>query len=350
MSVNTKRVFYVEYLSHPLYAEKLAARPDIQLDRLDNDTPDDTASAVLADAHVYQIGSRRDQLAQKYFADKELIARAPRLLAVSTHGAGFDTVNLQACTDAGVLAVNQAGGNREAVAEHALGMMLTLSKRIVEMDRYMRRNAGASSEAFMGDDLFGRTVGIVGLGNVGGRLAELCRGLFGMRVLAYDPYLSKEEIAARGAEKTDLEELLRQSDYVSIHCPLTDETRALIGAREYALMPQHAFFISTARGFIHDEDALADALAAKRIAGAGLDVWSREPPDPEHPLLRFDTVIASNHTAGVTRQARANIAHLAAEQVMAMFDGKRPGRILNPEVWPAYARRFETIFGFAPGV
>src|SRR6202043_3202481 len=131
----------------------------------------------------------------------------------------------------------------------------------------------------------------VGLGNVGSRVAELCRGLLAMPVLAYDPYLSAVEIAARGATKVELDDLLGRADFVSINCPLTDETRGMIGAREYALMTPTAYFVTTARGFIHDEAALEAALREKKIAGAGLDVWGKEPPATAHPLLRFDNVI-----------------------------------------------------------
>ena len=169
-----------------------------------------------------------------------------------------------------------------------------------------------------------------------------------MKVLAYDPYLSATEIAARGAEKVELDELLRRSDYVSICCPLTKDNRGMIGAREFALMQPHAYFITTARGFIHDEGALLEALREKRIAGAGLDVWAKEPPPPDHPLLQFDNVLASPHTAGVTREARANMGRIAAEQILGAFDGKRPPRIINPEVWPHYVERFQRAFGFAP--
>ena len=122
----------------------------------------------------------------------------------------------------------------------------------------------------------------------------------------------------------------------------------MIGAREFALMQPHAFFITTARGFIHDEDALVRRAADKRIAGAGLDVWDKEPPPPDHPLLQFDNVLASPHTAGVTREARDNMGRIAAEQLLDALDGKRPPRIVNPEVWPAYAKRFEQTFGFTP--
>jgi len=136
---------------------------------------------------------------------------------------------------------------------------------------------------------------------------------------------------------------------VSISCPLTKESRGMIGARQYAMMQPHAYFITTARGFIHDEVALEEALREKRIAGAGLDVWAKEPPPPDHPLLQFDNVLASPHTAGVTREARENMARIAAEQMLDTLDGKRPPRLVNPQVWPAYVKRFERTFGFAPG-
>jgi D-3-phosphoglycerate dehydrogenase / 2-oxoglutarate reductase len=122
----------------------------------------------------------------------------------------------------------------------------------------------------------------------------------------------------------------------------------MIGARQFALMQPHAYFITTARGFIHDEAALADALRNKQIAGAGLDVWAKEPPPSDHPLLQFDNVLASPHTAGVTKEARENMGRIAAEQVLDALDGKRPPRIINPEVWPSYVKRFEKAFGFAP--
>jgi D-3-phosphoglycerate dehydrogenase len=201
---------------------------------------------------------------------------------------------------------------------------------------------------FMGNDINGRTIGIVGLGNVGRRLARLCKTLFEMNVLAYDPLLDEKTISERGATKVSLEELLKRSDFVSINCPLDDTTRNMISTREFGLMQNHAYFITAARGFIHDEKALENALRNKQIAGAGLDVWSKEPPQPDHPLLQFDNVIASPHTAGVTKEARANMGKFAAEQLILTLDGKRPPRIVNPDVWPAYVKRFEKTFGVRP--
>src|ERR1700753_2029128 len=349
MSVNNKRVFYVKYLAHPIYADILKARADVRLDRLENESADEVAAPILAAAHVYQIGAARDELAPHFHATADLLKRAPNLLLVSSNGAGFDPVDVDACTAAGVVVVNQSGGNANSVAEHAVGMLLTLSKRIIEADRALRREANAHRNALMGNEVQGKTIGIIGLRNVGRRIAELCRGLLHMNVVAYDPYLSATEMAARGGEKVELDDLLRRSDYVSISCPLSKDNRGMIGARQFSLMQKHAYFITTARGFIHDEAALTDALRSQKIPGAGLDVWAKEPPPPDHPLLQFDNVLASPHTAGVTKEARENMGRIAAEQVLDTLDGKRPPRIINPEVWPVYAKRFQQPFGFAPG-
>ncbi|WGR97204.1 hydroxyacid dehydrogenase [Bradyrhizobium sp. ISRA443] len=349
MTVNNKRVFYVKYLAHDIYVDILKKRPDVRLDRLENETPEAQFAPILAEAHAYQIGAARDELAPHFHAHAELLKRAPNLLIVSSNGAGFDPVDVDACTAAGVLVVNQSGGNANSVAEHALGMMLTLSKRIIQSDRRLRREANVNRNDLIGNELKEKTVGIVGLGNVGRRIAELCKGLLHMKVIAYDPYLTAEEMAKRGGEKVELDDLLRRADFLSISCPLAKDSRGMIGAREFALMQPHAYFVTTARGFIHDEKALEDALREKRIAGAGLDVWAKEPPPPDHPLLQFDNVLASPHTAGVTREARMNMGRIAAEQILDALDGKRPPRVINPEVWPVYARRFEKAFGFMPG-
>ena len=335
MSVNNKRVFYVKYLAHGIYADILRKRPDVRLDRLENESAEAISAPILAAAHAYQIGAARDELAPQFHVDRDLLRRAPNLLIVSSNGAGYDPVDVEACTN--------------SVAEHALGMLLTLSKRIIEADRALRRDRNVNRNALIGNEAQGKTIGIVGLGNVGRRIAELCNGLLGMKVLAFDPYLDATEMAARGGEKVELDDLLSRSDYVSISCPLTKDSRGMIGARQFALMQPHTYFITTARGFIHDEAALVEALRDKRIAGAGLDVWAKEPPPPDHPLLQFDNVLASPHTAGVTKEARANMGRIAAEQILDALDGKRPPRLINPEVWPRYAKRFERTFGFAPG-
>jgi D-3-phosphoglycerate dehydrogenase len=341
-------VFYVRTLNHPCYLEIIGQRPEIRLDKLENDSPEPVMAPIVAAAHAYQCSSARDELPAKYHVDKGLLSRAPNLLVVSTGGAGYDTVNVKDCTDAGVLVVNQSGGNADAVASHVLAMILMLSKQIIQTNHALRKGTMKDRTAFTGSDIHGKTIGICGLGNVGRRVAGLCRTLFNMQVLAYDPYLDEKTIAERGATKVELDELLRRSDFVSINCPLDDGSRGMISAGQFALMQKHAYFITTARGHIHDEGALEEALRSKAIAGAGLDVWSKEPPEMNHPLLQYDNVIASPHTAGVTREARANMGKFAAEQLVMILDGKRPPRIINPDVWPAYQKRFEKTFGILP--
>lgn len=297
-----------------------------------------------------QISSTRSEISPEFYADNTLLTRTPNLLVISTNGVGYDTVNLQTCTEAGVLVVNPAGANRESVAEHVLAMMLCLSKKIIQDDRLMHRESNFNRLNFMGNEIFGKTIGIVGIGPGRSRLSELCGSLFAMHVLAYDPYLTEEEILARGAEKVELDDLLCRADFVSINCPLTDETNGMIGARQYNMMKPTSYFINTARGSIHHEAALAEAIGQKKIAGAGLDVWEKEPPASDHQLFRYDNVLASPHTAGVTREARRNIAQVAAEQLLDTLEGKPTPNILNIEVWETYSRRFERAFGFAPSI
>src|SRR3954449_9968804 len=225
MTVNNKRVFYVKYLANEIYVDILKARADVRLDRLETKSPDAVAAPILSAAHAYQVGAARDEIAKHFHVDQELLQRAPNLLLVSSNGAGFDPVDVDACTAAGVLVVNQSGGNANSVAEHALGMMLTLAKRIIEADRALRRDPNVNRNALIGNEIQDKTIGIIGIGNVGRRLAQLCKGLFGMKVLAYDPYVSAADVAARGGEKVELDDLLRRSDFVSINCPLTKDNR-----------------------------------------------------------------------------------------------------------------------------
>jgi D-3-phosphoglycerate dehydrogenase len=350
MAAAKKSIFYVKYLAdEAIYKKIVDDEGSLAMTRLENESPASVAEPVLAEAYGYQVGASRDELPKQYHVTKEFLARCPKLLVVSSNGAGYDTVDVAACTEAGVLVVNQAGGNAQSVAEHALGMMLSLSKRIVDVDKALRREGTFERTAYKGVEVFGKTVGIIGLGNVGGKLAGMCKSALGMTVLAYDPYLGDNEIAARGAKKVDLETLLKSSDFVSVNCPLTAESRNMISEAQFAQMKPTAIFVTTARGSIHDEAALADALRAKKIAGAGLDVWEKEPPPHDHPLMEFDNVFVSPHTAGVTNDARRNMAKIAAEQMIAALAGERPPRIVNPEVWAAYSRRYAREFGRAPG-
>jgi D-3-phosphoglycerate dehydrogenase len=348
VSATVKRVFWFDDHKTPNVADHLEKAADIVVHRLAFDAPEDQNWAVMATCHAYCITSARDEVPDRYKGTAALIARCPELLVISTSGAGYDPVDVAACTQAGVLVVNQAGANAEAVAEHVVAMMLSLGKNIPQTDRSLRTERGVDRERFKGRNAQGRTVGIIGLGEVGRRVARICGKGLEMRVLAYDPYITAADFRARGALSVTLDELLAQADYVTIHCPYNAETRGMIGRRELARMRPEAFLITTARGGIVDEDALADALAAGQLAGAGVDVWTVEPPPLDHRLLSFDNVIATYHTAGVTVDSRHAMAQWNAEQLVQIFQGERPPRLINPEAWAKFCQRFERAFGFRP--
>lgn len=348
MPTTAKRVFWFDDHKTPNVADILEQEADFVVHCLAFDAPEAANWAVMETCHAYCITSARDEVPDQYKGTSALLARCPALLVLSTSGAGYDPVDVEACTAAGILVVNQAGANAEAVAEHAVAMLLSLTKNIPQTDRSLRRERGVDREHFKGWNAYGRTVGIIGLGQVGRRVARICRQGLAMRVLAYDPYLSAAEFVAHGATPVTLDELLTQADYVTIHCPLTAETRGMLGPRELALMKPSAFLITTARGGIVEEVALAAALETKQIAGAGVDVWTVEPPPLDHPLLTFDNVIATYHTAGVTVDSRHAMAQWNAEQLIDIFQGHYPPRLVNPQAWEAFAERFAQTFGFRP--
>jgi D-3-phosphoglycerate dehydrogenase len=339
------RVVLFERWAHPIAEELLPAYPELQPQIMSITGSEAAAWKMLERANVYQARSTRSELPKAFWVDEPLLSRCPDLLAVSTNGSGYDTLNLDACTNAGVLAVHQAGGNKQGVAEHAIGMMLCLSKRIVEADRAMRSQSDLQRERYMGHDAHGTTLGVIGLGHIGTHVARLASGLLGMRVLAYDPFVDPALFAERGAERVALNELLGEADFVSVHCPRTESSEFMMDAEAFARMKPTAYFINTARGGIHDEVALAEALENGKLAGAGLDVWENEPPDLAHPLLAMDNVIASPHTAGVTHESRANVVRITIEQIASVARGERPPRLLNPEVWPVYIERMQRILG-----
>lgn len=334
----TKTVARFDFWYDDAMAARFAREPGITLTTMALAGPEQAAWDTLGAARGYMISAAKDELPKPFWANAAMLARCPNLLCIASVGVGYDTVDVAACTAAGVLVVNQAGGNAQAVAEHALGLMLDLAKRITESDRRLRAETGFSRESLMGTEIAGKVLGLVGIGDIGRRVARFAAA-FGMRVLAYDPLLAASEITARGAEPADLDTLLAQADYVSLHCPRNATTLGMIGAAQFARMKPGAVFISTARGGIHDEAALAAALAAGHLRGAGLDVWDVEPPPHGSPLLAMPNVIATFHTAGVTREARRNVAASAAEQVIGALKGERPPHLVNPEAWEGYSKR-----------
>lgn len=215
---SSKTVYYFNRVTHPAFLEILAAEPDIEVHKFANDSPDGDVAPVMAAAHAYQIDSTRAGIPEKYWANEALLARNPNLLLVSTNGAGFDTIDVAACTRAGVLVVNQSGANREAVAEHALGLILSVSKRIAETDRALRASAiPLDRNNFIGDEVAGKTLGVIGIGNTGSTLTKICTTALAMPVLAYDPYVDAETIAAYGATKVEFDDLLAQAEIGRAH-------------------------------------------------------------------------------------------------------------------------------------
>lgn len=332
-------------------AGDILALADVDVVRLDLDAPDEQGWAALDSAHGYQVATRTDlapyPAGAQWLVGPDLVKRCEWLLAVCSAGAGYDVIDVEACTQAGIAVCNNSGPGAEAVAEHALGFMLDLAKKITVSDRVLRSGRLGDRLALRGTQLLGKTLGVVGLGAIGGRLVELCAP-FGMEVLVFDPYVDAVAAQTRGVRLVTLAELVARSDFVQVTCPLTAETRGLFGKEQFAAMKPTACFITTARGPVHDETALLEVLTNGGIAGAGLDVFHEEPPRQDNPLLHLDNVVATPHTAGITVEASRDLAVATATQWQTIFAGGLPPRLLNPEVWPRYCDRFHTILGIRP--
>ncbi len=333
------RVVRFALAADPRLDERLRSEPDIELLVAPIPKSTEEVTAALKDADLYHVASTRNEMAVHTFVTADFLARYPRLLAVSTYGAGYDSVDVAACTRAGVAVMCQAGANRDSVAEHTMGLILSIVHRIGESDRRMRKEKLTRREDVMGHEAKGMTLGIVGIGNCGSRVAELARA-FGLDVIATDPFVAPEEIERRGARPVPLDELIARSDIVSLHCPRDATTLGMFGAAQFARMKRGAYFVTTARGGIHDERALAGALANGHLAGAGVDVWDPEPPALDHPLLALPNVVATYHTAGVTPEARRNTATMGSDQIVRALRGEKPPRLVNPEVWETFRARW----------
>ena len=324
---------------------------DVDIVKLDLTAPAEQGWAALESAHGYQVATRTDVASAEdgaqWLVGPNLVGRCAQLLAVCSAGAGYDVIDVDACTRAGIAVCNNSGPGAEAVAEHALGFMLDLAKKITVADRALRSRPLGDRMALRGTQLLGKTLGVIGLGAIGSRLVELCAP-FGMEVIAFDPYIDEAAVSDRGVQLVSLAQLVERSDFVQVTCPLTKETQGLIGKAQFAVMKPTAFFITTARGPVHDETALYEALVSGDIAGAGLDVFHEEPPRRDNPLLQLDNVVATPHTAGITVEAARDIAVATATQWQTIFGGAMPPRLLNPDVWPRYCERFHGIFGFRP--
>lgn len=257
-----------------------------------------------------------------------------RVKIAARHGVGFDSVDVPAMSAKGIVVTNTPIAIRRPVAVAALTMIFALTGRLFAKDRITRANNWPARNDLMGVGLATRTLGIVGAGGIGAELIPLARPFF-KRVVAADPFVDKAKLAALGAEKAELDALMAESDFVVIACPLNDDTLKLINARRLALMKPTAFLVNVARGPIVDEAALIETLRAGRIAGAGLDVFEREPTEPDNPLLTMDNVIVTPHSLAWTDECFHEIAVSGLSAVVDVSLGLRPPHVVNPEVYAA---------------
>jgi len=255
------------------------------------------------------------------------------LRLIGTPSAGIDHIDVQAATERGIPVVYSPGGNADSVAEYTFALMLSISKRILDADALLRKGLSPKVESYkplMGIQLKGKTIGIIGVGSIGSRVAMIARA-FGMNVLLFDPGILPTRLEQFG-KAVELDELLRASDFVSVHAPLTDQTRGMLGPEHFRLMKNTTFFVNTARGKIVNEPALIDALRERRIAGAALDVQVNEPLRSDSSLLDLDNVIVSPHIASYTRDAQAYCDRVVQEDVIRFIKGEHMRFLANPEV------------------
>jgi D-3-phosphoglycerate dehydrogenase len=314
---------------HPTAMAMLEARPDIEVQILTKDFRGPPLQKELAEniagADGIMVGLER--------VTEDLLALAPRLRVVSRFGVGFDTLDIPACTRRGVAVGVVNGANDLSVAEHAMMLMLAVARRTIEMDASVRAGTWMVQTGRRMHELAGRTVLVVGYGRIGTRVARLCSA-FGMTVMVHDPNFPTPRIAADGhIPAPDLLAAVPQADVVTLHCPLTEATRHLVGTDFLSRMKPTAWLINTARGGVVDEAALAAALADGTIEAAGLDVLVREPPDAANPLLPLPNVVLAPHNAAAPLECYEKMSRRAVANLLDTFDGKiDPGYLVNPEV------------------
>lgn len=244
---------------------------------------------------------------------KDVLAAATKLKVVGRAGSGLDNVDLEEATRRGIVVMNTPGGNTITTAEHSISLMLSMVRMIPQATASTKAGKWEKGR-FTGIELYNKVLGVVGMGQIGGHVARLAQGLL-MRVIAYDPYLSPETAQKAGVEKVALEELFRRADIITVHVPLTPETTKLINADSFKLMKDGVRIVNCARGGIVDETALYDALASGKVAGAAMDVFEREPVDPNNPLLKSEAVVCTPHVGAATTEAQEQVAVAIAEQI-----------------------------------
>lgn len=250
---------------------------------------------------------------------RALLNAAPNLKVVGRAGVGVDNIDLAAAKEQGVTVVNSPTATTTAVAELALALMLDLARRTPAADASMKQGAW-EKKALKGNELYGKTLGIIGVGNIGGAVAQRAAA-FGMRIIGFDAWLPAEKIRANGAEPVSLEDLYAQADYISLHVPMTDETRGMIGTAAFASMKDGVRLVCTARGGVIAEDALLAALDSGKAAGAGLDVFAQEPPG-KTPLVTHPGVVATPHIGAQTEEAQERAAVDIASEILNVLNGR----------------------------
>lgn len=264
---------------------------------------------------------------------REIIAAADSLKVIARHGVGVDNIDLRAATERGILVLNTPDANAVSVAEHTLTAIGALAKRVLPMDRATRQGDWEARNEYKAVDLDGKVLGLIGMGRIGSMVARKAAAAFNMEVIAYDPYVRPEVAAKNGVVLyEDLDRIFREADVISIHTPLTAETRGLVNEARLALMKSSAFLVNFSRGGVVDEEALYRALKDGVIAGAALDVFQEEPPSRNHPLFELDNVLLSPHSAALTEECVVRMATGAARGVVDVLTGKRPQFVVNTEV------------------
>lgn len=273
------------------------------------------------------------------------VSRSENLLAIGRFGVGYDAVDVAACTAADVVVFIAAGAVDHSVAEATVGWLLALTHHVLIKDRLVRRGSWEERSRFMGRELRDRTLGVIGLGGIGQNLVQMLAP-FGMRQpLAHDPFVNPEDAQRLGVRLVGLDELLTTADFVSLHCPLTEQTRNLIGARELSLLKPDAYLINTARGGIVNEDALYQALQEHRIAGAALDCFVEEPLLQPHRFGEFDNVLLAPHSIAWTDELFRDIGRAVCQGMLDLSLGRRPRGVVNGEVFehPSFQRKWARL-------
>ena len=271
----------------------------------------------------------------EYFKITRRVMDASQALrGVMVWGVGYDHVDVEAASNKGIYVANTRGSNAESVAEHVFALMLDLSRKLVRTDAFVRKGGWITREEtglpheLMAQDLYGKTLGIIGFGAIGSRVARIAQG-FDMRVLVFDPYVSAETAKEKAAELVELEKLLKESDFVTLHVILTEETTHMIGTKELNLMKPTAYLINASRGSVVDEEALIRALKEKQIAGAGLDVFAEEPVDVGNRLLEFDNVVVTPHCAGNSEEALMATSIMVSRETVRILRDELPNNLVN---------------------